>query len=642
MAKTKAIILFLVCLLLFPSIANSHQKRFTPKHHVAPVASAHLASLALTTPLPFPDPPAAAHQMEQYYPALVKNADSPVFQIGKNPSLPVVATIPLQLNIEGISNVNQSPNPDTDGEVGPNHYFQMVKYAFAIWDKNGTLLYGPANNKTLWSNLPGPWNNLDYYTDPIVVYDHLSDRWLASAMVYDIPNQYFELIAVSQTSDPTGGWNCYAYTFDNMPDYPKFGVWPDGYYMTVNEAYIPPSSPAEWKGLTVMVFNREDMISGTSNPRAKLFHVPSTGTDMYADPSCFLPADLDGPLPPPGTPNFLACIKDDQMGFPSDQLWIWKCTVDWNDTTNCSLEEDTILMVQPFTGNLNTINPNTIRQPNTTYRLFTMGDRLMHRLQYRNFGTYQTLVTCHTVQDIPGEHAAKRWYELRRQGNNWFLHQQGTYCPDDNDRWMGSVAMDVNGNMAMGYSVSGNNISPSIRITGRKAEDPLNTMTFGETEIVEGGGFQVVNNRWGDYSCMTVDPADELHFWYTQQYVPVTGSMSWQTRIVSFTLDTAMVNVSEKDDTPLIFSVFPNPSAGHIRVSLTMKNASPLDISLIDMYGKTILLYKSPGVLQKGEHSFDLSFTGSAGKPIFSPGIAAITIFTNRGYGSRKLILLSE
>jgi len=486
---------------------------------------------------------------------------------------------PLINNFEGVPCINQVSNPDTEGDVGPNHYFQMVKRSFAIWDKDGTLLYGPAENKTLWDNLIGPWNEMTF-TDPIVLYDPISDRWLVSCMVYTLLVGYYEVIAVSETPDPLGSWYCYAYEFDNMPDYPKFGVWLDGYYMTINEFYITSNYQAVWEGLSVMIFNREDMINGNPEPETILFDFEPSGDDMYLDPSCFLPADIDGSLPPIQTPNYLACIKDDAWGFDEDHLWIWECSIDWDDTTNCYLSEVATIPTNSFDSN--TSHFDYITQPNNANSLTSLGDRLMHRLQYRKFDDYETMVSTHTVNTDEREQAGVRWYEMRNAGADWYIYQQGTYAPDDDYRWMGSIAMDKNGNIALGYSISSISTYPSIRFTGRRKNDPLGLMTIEEQEIIAGSGCQINNHRWGDYSSMSVDPIDDLTFWYTQEYIPMTGTFTWQTRIASFIIN---IDLTILPDT-LIFNT---PDECFFGKEFSVENDSYEDIAILDIEQEGIL-----------------------------------------------------
>jgi hypothetical protein len=164
------------------------------------------------------------------------------------------------------------------------------------------------------------------------------------------------------------------------------------------------------------------------------------------------------------------------------------------------------------------------------------------RLAYRNFGDYETLVTNQSVEARP-EIAGVRWYEIRRVGGAYAVHQQGTFAPPDGvNRWMGSAAMDRNGNIALGYSVvNGVDVFPGIRYTGRLSTDPLGTMSLGEGVIVNGSGVQTTkNSRWGDYTSLNLDPTDDCTFWYVNEYYTAAGEASspagWQTRIASFRL----------------------------------------------------------------------------------------------------------
>lgn len=481
-------------------------------------------------------------------------------------------TIPVIQNFEGVPCINVS-NPDTEGDVGPDHYFQMVKRSFSIWDKQGALVYGPAENKTLWSDFPGPWHNYEW-TDPIVIYDHLSDRWLASCMVYEIPVEYFEMVAVSATNDPLGAWHCYSMWFDVMPDYPKFGLWPDGYYLTINEFIITPSYQGIFDGASIIVFNREELMNGNPDPTIIYFHFEAPNQTTTEDIGSFLPSDLDGVPPPEGTPNYHICIKDDAWGYPHDRLWLWKCEIDWIDTSNCLFSEVAVLNTEIFNSNI--YDMEYIHQPNTSQRLHSLGQFLMYRLQYRNFGDYQTLVCNHTVEVADNDHGAVRWYELRDEGNGWFINQQSSFAPDGESRWMGSIAMDADGNIGLGYSVSSDSVYPSIRLTGRRYFDDHGIMTFQETNVVEGNGHQTTNPRWGDYSTMSVDPVDDLTFWYTQEYMPSNGMLSWQTRIASFQLHK---NLTHSTDS-LVFITMDDCLNG---LQITLKNNSMYDVEVNDI-----------------------------------------------------------
>ena len=433
-------------------------------------------------------------------------------------------------NFEGLNNVNGVLPPDTVGDVGPNHYVQMVNLAFAIWNKSGNLLYGPANTNTLWQGFGGPCETTND-GDPIVLYDHLADRWMMSQ--FALPRfprgPFYQCIAVSQTPDPTGAWHRYEFTIssDKLNDYPKFGVWPDGYYMSINQFKCNFVS-CSWGGAGAVVFERDKMLLGQP---ARMVYFDLLNTD--ANLGGMLPADLDGPAPPANTPNYFAQMDDNAWGYSPDQLQLWKFQVNWSNPSSSTFTLGTTLSTASFDTNMCGYSRNCISQPGGT-KVDAISDRLMYRLQYRNFGTHQTLVTNHTVDTNGSDRAGIRWYELRDTGSGWGIFQQGTFSPDANHRWMGSLAMNGLGDIALGYSISSTSVSPSIRVTGRLDGDPGNQMTQGEVTIVNGSGFQGHSSgRWGDYSAMAVDPVDDCTFWYTQEYYNSTtsGGAAWQTRV---------------------------------------------------------------------------------------------------------------
>lgn len=437
---------------------------------------------------------------------------------------------PIQ-NFDGVNNVNGVLPSDTNGDVGPNHYVQIVNISFAIYNKSGTLLYGPANNNTLWTGFGGPCETSNS-GDPIAQYDQLADRWLMSQ--FALPNYpngpFYQCIAISQTGDPLGAWHRYEFTVSNtkLNDYPKFGVWPDAYYMSINQFTAPTFS---WGGAGAVAFERDKMLAGLP---AQMIYFDLYGVD--ANLGGMLPADLDGATPPPaGAPNYFMLMDDDAWGYSPDQLQIWKFHVDWATTANSTFTLQTTLPTAAFDTNLCGYARNCIPQPGTTAKVDAISDRLMYRLAYRNFGTHESLVMNHSVDVSGADHAGVRWYEVRDPGGAPAIYQQGVVAPDASHRWMGSVAMDGAGNIAAGYSVSSSTIYPSIRYTGRLASDPLGTMPQGEAEIIAGTGSQTSSSsRWGDYSMMAVDPVDDCTFWFTTEYYNITSSSSWRTRVGSF------------------------------------------------------------------------------------------------------------
>ena len=503
------------------------------------------------------------------------------------------------LSFDGISNVGQLPAvgfqvtpPDTNGDVGPNHYVQTVNLSFAVYDKSGTLLLGPLANNTVWSGFGGPCQNTND-GDPIVLYDHLADRWLFSqfADVFVGP-PFYQCVAVSQTGDPTGSWYRYQFSFTDLNDYPKFGVWPDAYYMMANlfdaQGYV---------GNSIAALERDKMLVGQSAQFVS-----------FVSPVEFtvLPSDLDGPPPPLGAPNYFVGLGYNVSG-PIDILQVFEFHVDWANTANSMIVGPTQLATAPYDANMCNFSRDCIPQPGTTQRLDAIADGLMYRLQYRNFGTHQTLVVNHTVDADATDHAGIRWYELRNTSTAWSIYQQGTHAPDGDHRWMGSVAMDSSGNMALGYSVSSGTTNPSIRYAGRLAGDPLDTLPQAETVLIAGSGSQTGSERWGDYSMMAVDPADGCTFWYTQEYYAADSAIDWRTRIGSFR--------------------FPSCASGILQGTVSASsNGDPIAGARVDA-GPFTTFTDSNGFYQIANvqvSSYDVSVTAFAYRPASLSGVSVV------------------
>jgi uncharacterized repeat protein (TIGR01451 family) len=465
-------------------------------------------------------------------------------------------------NFPGIGYTQLVP-PDPNGAVGPNHYIQTVNSQFAIWNKAGTLVKAAVNINSLWASQPASPCFLNNEGDPVVLYDHLADRWVISQFALHASTPSHECVAISPTSDPTaaGTWLLYDFSFNfAQDDYPKLGVWPDGYYFSSQRGY-------SGGGVDVAAFDRVNMLNG--NPATlQTFHL---GTPTVI----LLPGDLSGAPPPAGTPNPYARPIDGAIFGGTDRVEIWEFHVDWGNPANSTFGApgpvpSATLTTDPFMSGLcspGNLFDNCITQPNsptttppTPATLESLNVWPMGPLQYRNFGSYETLVFNHTVNasgfvnNSGGRtQAGVHWYEIRRSGGTWAIHQESTFAPATGDgpvhRWMGSVAMDQAGNMALGYSTSSETDSnfPSIRYVGRLATDPADVMSTTENTLATGTDSQVLNgNRWGDYSAMRVDPVDGCTFWYTSQYSTggvVDGSgnpggAAWGTRIGAFRFPT--------------------------------------------------------------------------------------------------------
>ena len=436
-------------------------------------------------------------------------------------------------NWDGISNQNMVLPPDTEGDVGLNHYVQWVNLTLAIWDKSGALVYGPVDGNTIWQGFGGPCDSCND-GDPVVVYDRLANRWVISQ--FALPSStgpFYQYVAVSQTADPTGAWYRYAFQIpgNKMGDYPKMGVWPDGYYMTVNQF----TAAGKWGGAGIFAFERAKMLAGDASARFIYFDLSTVNTGYGG----MLPAHFVGPAAPPaGAPCPFAEVDDDAWGWPNDQFSLWDFQANWTSPTTSTFglsgNPNLVLVTAPFDSSLCNYNL-CVPQEGVPSLLDPISDRLMFRLDYMNFGDHQTLVTCHTVDSDGTDHAGVRWYELRDAGSGWSIYQQGTFAPDAEHRWMGSIGMDKAGDMALGYSVSGTDMYPSIRYAGRLPSDPLGELSQTEQSLVTGGGAQTSSyGRWGDYSTMSLDPSDDCTFWYTQEYYATTSDRGWQTRIGAF------------------------------------------------------------------------------------------------------------
>ncbi len=401
--------------------------------------------------------------------------------------------------------------PDTDGDVSEDHFVQVVNSKYNIYDKEGNKLLGPLNLQNLWNSLPGgPWGNSG---DPIALYDEEAQRWVITQFAPRNNTSNYELFAISETSDPLGSYHLYAFEFGvYFNDYPKIGVWNDGYYATYN-LFSNNYNPS-FIGSKITAVEREKMLVG--DPDAAM--IEFLKYNYYAT----MPADIDGEnLPEEGAACPVMFINSQK------KIELWDFSADWETPSNSTLSLGVTLTPTTFIK-YNALVP----QPNGN-GLDALGNMIMNRLAYRKFDDHESMVVNHTVK-VNTTKAGIRWYEMRRPdaSENWSLYQEGTYGPNDgNYRWMGSAAINAHGDIAIAYSVSNNtDVHPSIRYTGRKADDPLGQMTVEEVELKTGTTSQSNYNRWGDYSCLNVDPANDTVFWFTTEY------NGWKTWISSFDL----------------------------------------------------------------------------------------------------------
>ncbi len=468
--------------------------------------------------------------------------------------------------------------PDTTGAVGPTQYVQMVNSTFSVYAKNGLKVSGPTQINALFQSLPDTSRcHIDNSGDPIVVYDQLADRWVITQFAVGGGNgpTSSECVAVSKSGDATGEYYIYDFDLTNsngklFEDYPKLGLWPDAYYMSTHEFTFLNATPAgAFQGAAAWALERDKMLAGQP-ARIVYFRLgagdSATGQTFFGGQQ---PSTLDGfTLPPAGSPNYFAEVDALADGARPDGapaasvLDIWKFHVDWSNPLNSTFGDsnnnpNTRTAVTDFArppcslAGQRVYVSGCVPQAGDPSQLDAIGDRLMYRCAYRNFGNHESIVLNHTVvANSTTMQTGPRWYEVRNPGGTPTFSQQSTFGPtgmtDVLYRWMSSVALDRAGNMALGYSTSSSANFPSIAYAGRLATDPVNTLGQAETQLFAGGGpmrgelFAPQTGRWGDYTTMQIDPSDDCTFWYTNEYFALTDSPTgiWHTRIGSFKFPT--------------------------------------------------------------------------------------------------------
>lgn len=590
-----------IALLGFGAFSNaSAEANATPKaQQFGETTVIHALHSDLSRPLrdqPLAWPPMEAEEHEANLnpkiPLQHQDGPDPVIQSGFWRTLIGLPAIPSPiLQWDGIPFPGVSCNcapPDTNGEVGKTQYVQIVNKGLQVFDKlTGTSVFGPVAIGSIWAGFGGACEN-GGRGDPVVIYDQLADRWVISQFAVptgaSVPQD--ECIAISQTGDATGAWHRYGFHLtSNFLDYPHLGVWPDGYYMAAN---IFNTTGTTFLGPQPFVFDRVTMLVG--DPAATSQTVGIIGGSSEAS---FLPADFDGIIPPPaGDPNHFVAFPQG----PSLKYKVWAYHVDFASPANSTFTVEANVKAASFTSLCPTTR-DCIPQAGTSTKLDELGDRLMFRNAYRRFSDgHESMLNNYTVS--ANSVAGIRWFELQRtQPGNWGIFQQSTYQPDTTWRWLGSIALDNQGNIALGFSASSAAINPQIRYAGRLATDPLNILS-GEQHLLDGTGSQnATGSRWGDYSDLTVDPVDDCTFYYTSEYYVTTASFNWRTRIGYFRF--AECTAPQKGTAHFIVTA----CTGGIPVS----NAS---VSIDGRpYGATLFDGTYDAVLGPGSHSYSVSRT---------------------------------
>ncbi|MCB9224191.1 MAG: T9SS type A sorting domain-containing protein [Crocinitomicaceae bacterium] len=527
----------------------------------------------------------------------------------------------VKVNFDGIGG---GYPPDPTGAAGLEHFVQAKNSNYKVYNKDGSSASSTFSLSALW---PGETDG-----DPIVMYDHYADRWFISQFKVDQSgSQDGILIAISETSDPTGAY--YAYNFSvpmnswAFPDYPKFGVWSNGYYMSANAASD-----------NCIVFEKEKMLMGDAGASMIKMTFPSSIKYFFRS---FAPSYAEGIWSPGADdPFYYFHVQDDAWsGVSYDHIKVIKCTVDWNaGTGNVSVQQE--IPIASINTSFTT-SWDDISQPGTSQKLDAVAGIFMYRVQYIKRPDFNAALMCTTV-DVNGNNsvAGIRWFELRQDNadpsGDWYLYQEGTYSPDNTSRFMGSMAMDINGHIGMAYLVSSSSTSLGIRYTGRYANDALGEMTITEQTAVDGNSYQNAANRCGDYSQMSLDPGNNAIFWFTGEYMNALNQP--RVRIFSFSMwelegqgseSGTYPNVGiEEQVLPSYFNAYqPDPST--LKVTWNNIKDDQFDIQLIDMTGKVI---KVERVAKADEQkSFEI--------PSFAKGIYLVRLVGNNTDLSDKVYL---
>lgn len=479
--------------------------------------SAPLREMALTAPMVLPGT-GQILPVRPTRPLPQGAAPAGVDPVLQREPLPLVSTI-NGLNFDGVSgDPSGVAPPDENGAVGDsvtNQYVTIVNEVYAVYNKTtGATILAPTSIDVIWTGFSGACSTGNG-GDVNVLFDQAAGRWVVAQLG---PGFTSFCIAVSTSDDATGSYARYEFDFgSNIPDYPKLGVWPDAYYWTSNTF----QNGASFIGAMPCAYDRASMLTG-GPANAICFQENSNVASL-------LPANQDGATAPPaGEPNpYLELLDTSDLG-------LFQFHVDFAIPSNSTFTGPTSIPVASYSEACG--GGTCIPQAGTSQQLDSLGDRLMFRNAYRNLNGTEYLVVNHSVS--AGSGVGVRWYQITNPNGTPTVAQQGTFAPDSTDRWMGSIEMDSAGDIAMGYSASSSSIHPAVRYTGRVPSDPAGSMES-ENSIIEGPGSQTGGlSRWGDYSGISIDPSDDCTFFYTNEYLPSSGSFNWSTRVGSFAFPT--------------------------------------------------------------------------------------------------------
>lgn len=524
------------------------------------------------------------------------------------------------------NSVDDSGATDTSGAVGPQHYVQTINEDIGIFDKAGNRLCGPVTTTSFFNQLTGCGRG---YTDAIVLYDHFANRWLISRFAGQqnpAPGFWNQCVAISTSPDPTGTYNLYGFHLwsntnrgpNYFGDYPKFGITPDAYFMEAGARDLDTRAVTGSK--FAVAFNRAQMLAGQASAAQVEFFVPAAkqGADSH-----MMPADVDGATAPPaGSPEYFIETRDQSEGFASDEVDVWAFQLDWRSAASATFSQAASLPAQDFNSNY----CNCVPQPGTSKPLESHAGLLMFRTAYRNVGDHESIVLNEGVAvGDTRTHGGILWFELQHRGGAWSISQQQTYAPDENTRWLGSIAMDKSGNIGLAYNVSGSNVYPGIRYAGRLANDPPNTLPQSEATLIAGAGSDLGGgNGIGDYAELTLDPTDDCTFWYTSAYIATTTQGGdYHTRIGAFRFSSCGGTPQPASNPNAVsYAAGWNLVAGTDGTTLSGASGSLYTLQPGDSNYQTL----APGAPLKGGQGYWVYFSAATTQTLAGGGSASVTI----------------
>ena len=478
---------------------------------------------------------------------------------------------------------------DNNIAVGPNHVVQMINSALfssyiRVWNKTGDIIINKANMYDLVGEPD--------YGDPNIIYDEKADRWVITFLYSDSDARL--IIMASVTNDPTGEWYYYDFeTTGGFPDYEKVAVWGNSYVVTTAQA-----NP------NVYLLNRESILNGTGASPVIKFLIPKFKNIGWQAAS---PVQQTGSMDlPEGEPAIIWRVWDNWWHPPYsavDQLELFELDIDWATPLSATMTGPIALPIEVYNSNLCGINSNTcLEQPGTTVRLWPLSNFITDKSKYMNFGDYQSIVGVHVCRVNEAGTAGQRWYELRKYpGGEWYVYQQGTYSPTADHRFIGSISINEDGTIALGYNITSSTVYPGMRMTGRAVCDPINLMTAPEA-ISKNGTASNKTLDYGDYNSLVTDPVDGS-FWFSGQY---NVSNKWSSNVVHFTVDGCLDEKSlPLENTSLSdLTISPIPASNLITVGLQSDGQSTVAIQIYDMSGKLVLQKSFMAGIGKNTFSF--------------------------------------